>query len=116
MTRRGRSVLRMVGTIAAGVVVAVIASALLAYLLLRHSAGAPEAMQTLQGLRAWSIPAQLALLGLLWIHWPRLAEVIARWRPMSAHARDAFVADRKRIFVVLALFEVLVVLRALSSS
>ena len=116
MTRRGRSVLRMAGTIAAGVVVAVIASALLAFLLLRHGAGAAGAMQTLQGLRAWAIPAQLALLGLLWIHWPRLGEVIARWRPMSAQARDAFVADRKRIFVVLALFEVLVVLRALSSS
>ena len=109
MTRRGRSVLRMAGTIAVGVVVAVVASALLAFLLLRHSAGAPQALQTLQGVRAWSIPAQLALLG-------HLAGVIARWRPMSAQAREAFVTDRKRIFVVLALFEVLVVLRALSSS
>lgn len=110
-----RGALRTVGAIAAGAGVAVIIAALLAFLVLRYSAGAPQALQTLRDLRVWMIPAQIVILGLLWVHWLRVVDFIGWWHPMSPAAREAFIRDRKRIFLVLVAFEALIVLRALSS-
>ena len=115
MSRRERRLLRTVGALAAAIGLAFIASVMLALLLLRFSGSVSEAAQTLQALRPWMIPVQLSVLGLLWLHWPRLAHLFARWYSMSDRTRDALVADRKRIFLVLALFEVALVLRALGS-
>ena len=115
MSRREHRLLRTAGALAAAMGLALIASVMLAVLLLRFSGGVSEAAQTLQALRPWMIPAQLSILGLLWLQWPRLANLLARWYAMSDRTRDALIADRKRIFLMLALFEVVLVLRSLGS-
>ena len=109
-----RSRLRRVMGIVLSTVVALLLSAALALALLRSGTSTARALSLVDAARPWLIGAQLTILVLAWHCWPRIVAAIARHRSLSPAQHDALLRGRNRVFLLLAAFELLIVLRALA--
>lgn len=96
-------------------IAAVVLATAAAMVLLRFSDGTQHALLRVHTARPWFIAAQVATLGLAWHQWPRIVAAIARWRALAPARHEALLRARTRIFVLLAAFELLIVLRALAA-
>ena len=98
--------------VALAVVGAIAMATAVAMLLLRSSPDAHRALLRVHTVRPWLIAMQLATLALAWLLWPRLVAGIARWLAFLPPQHEALLRARARIFTLLAIVELLIVLRA----
>ena len=115
MKRRGVSVLRLAGVLGASAAGVLVASFGLAWVVMSHGRGIGDVAQAVQTVRPWLIPIRLSLLVLLWVHWARLIDFFTRRRHLSEATRQALVAQRSSVFIMLGLVELILVSRVLAS-